>query len=425
MAGDDMSPPSAPWRRRVLPLVILIVTIVSIAGVWLEISRDRPDSREAPLRLTAVAFTQVPGWDADALIEALPAWLRSCEVLLARDAARPMGGSHPVFGITGDWQAPCAELLTLPQQPTAFRTFLETRFVALAARAGHEADGLFTGYYEPELTGALDPSARFATPIRGLPDDLVQVDLGLFREDLRGERMAGRVQDGRLVPYAQRSDIERGGLADQERVLAWVDDPVDAFFLHIQGSGRIRLPDGGVLRVGYAGQNGHPYTAIGRVLIEAGALTREEVTMESIRDWLTAHPAQAEAVMHANASYIFFQILEGDDPTLGPLGAQGVSLTPHRSLAVDDAHYPYGVPVWLDTEIPVDADPEETRAFRRLMIAQDTGGAIRGAVRGDIYVGSGPQAGRIAGAQKHAGRLHVLVPRPLAVAAGLIAGEAD
>ncbi|MGF1453995.1 MAG: murein transglycosylase A [Alphaproteobacteria bacterium] len=330
-----------------------------------------------------------------------------------------MAGKPGRFGTAADWQGPCRAAQEIAaHDAAAIRRFLERAYRPFRVEGADGAAGRMTGYFEPELRGSLTRTSRFVTPIRSRPDNLIDVDLGQFREDLRGRRIAGRVENGRLVPYAARQDIERGAIDDRAPVLAWVDDPVDAFFLHIQGSGRIRLTDGSVLRVGYAGQNGHPYTAIGRVLIEDGHLTRQTVSMETIRGWMADNPDRAAALMDHNASYIFFRRLDLADPQAGPLGAEGLPLTPERSLAVDAAYYPYGVPIYLTTQVPDPAQAGGSRTFRKLMMAQDTGGAIRGAVRGDIFFGSGPQAGALAGPMKALGRFHVLVPHGLSGQAG-------
>jgi len=267
--------------------------------------------------------------------------------------------------------------------------------------------GLFTGYFEPLLHGSRTRSERYNVPLHAQPPDLVSVDLGSFRSDLRGRRVAGKVQGTRLEPYDDRKAIDSGSLEGRGLELVWVDDAVDAFFLQIQGSGRIELDDGTVLRVGYAGQNGHPYHAIGRTLIDRGELSRSEVSLQSIEAWLREHPGRAPEVMATNASYVFFRVIRGE----GPIGAQGVALTPERSLAVDRRYLPYGVPVWLDAMTPsADAEaPAERRQW--LLVAQDTGGAIRGAVRGDVFWGAGERARAIAGRMAHRGRYWVLTPR--------------
>jgi membrane-bound lytic murein transglycosylase A len=213
---------------------------------------------------------------------------------------------------------------------------------------------LFTGYFEPELKGSRTRHDAYQTPLYAVPPDLVTADLGLFRDMLRGQRLAGRVMNGRLVPYPPRAAIVRDGVPGQP--LFYVDDPVDAFFLQIQGSGRIVLDDGTVVRAAYGAQNGRPYTAIGAILVQRGELKREDVSAQSIRAWLAAHPAEAPALMDQNASYVFFSETGIGDPGLGPPGAEGVPLTPQASLAVDLSVHALGVPVWLESSAP-DADP--------------------------------------------------------------------
>jgi membrane-bound lytic murein transglycosylase A len=265
---------------------------------------------------------------------------------------------------------------------------------------------LITGYFEPELRGSRERGGGFTVPLYRRPSDLVAVNHDSFSKELNGQRIAGKVIQGRLVPYYDRSQIERGALRGRNIELVWVDSATDAFFLHIQGSGRIRMRDGSILRVGYAGSNGHPYTAIGRALIKRGAIPRDKVSMQTIQKWLAAHPADGATLMRTNKSYVFFRELTG----AGPLGAQGVALTPERSIAVDRRFLPLGLPVWLDTTLP-DATNSQ---FRKLMIAQDTGGAIRGAVRADIFWGFGEYAARMAGAMKSRGRYWFLRPiKPL------------
>jgi len=228
------------------------------------------------------------------------------------------------------------------------------------------------------------------------------VQLGEFREDLKSRRIAGRVVDGKLKPYETREDIVAGNWPHNEEVLVWVDNPIDAFFVQIQGSGVVQMNDGSVMRIGYAGQNGHVYSAIGRELIERGEITKENVSLQSIRAWLEANPDQADEIMNTNASYVFFRELEGE----GPLGGEGIALTAGRSLAIDRSLISYGVPLWTDIQPPV----EGIGTIRRMMIAQDTGGAIRGPVRGDVFWGFGARAESLAGPMKSKGRYWVLLP---------------
>ena len=237
------------------------------------------------------------------------------------------------------------------------------------------------------------------------------VRLADFGGDFGDERLAGRVEGGRLKPYYDRAQIVDGALDGEGIEIVWVADPIAAFFLQIQGSGRVRLPDGEILRLGYSAANGRPYTAIGRVLVAEGALAREEVSLQSIRAWLRENPGEQRRIMDRNRSYVFFREIAGE----GPIGTQGVPLTPGRSLAVDPRLMPLGVPLWIDTADPLDT----ARPLRRLVVAQDTGGAIRGAVRGDLFWGAGLDAEERAGRMRSPGRYHVLLPVPVEKAAGV------
>jgi membrane-bound lytic murein transglycosylase A len=313
------------------------------------------------------------------------------------------------------WRSICAdaELFQSPDDDIA-RAFFETRFEPAPLRSETGTDeGLITGYYEPLLHGRLEKTARFRYPLYGRPDDLVIVDLGELYPELRDKRVRGRLAGKRVVPYPSRAEIgSSGGI--KAPVLAWVDDPVALFFLQVQGSGRVLLADGRVLRVGYADQNGHPYQAIGKRLIERGALTYEELSLQSIRAWLAAHPDEAEAVLNSNPSYVFFEAREGTLP--GPLGTLNVPLVAERAVAVDPAFVALGSLLYLDTRLPANGGPfngssDEGAPFQRLVFAHDTGGAIKGAVRADVFFGFGPQAEFLAGHMKQRGRLYLFRPR--------------
>ena len=348
------------------------------------------------LALTPVEFAALPGWAADRHAEAVPALLRSCGPLgrLSPDAKV---GSESASRPASAWQSVCAEARRLPADDNeAARRFFEAAFVPHATANNDDAEGLFTGYYEPELAGCRERAPGCGSPLLRRPPDLVTVELGRFRPAWRGERIAGKVEKGALVPYASRAEIEGGALSDRGLELVWAEDPIDVFFLQIQGSGRVRLANGAEMRVGYDGQNGHPYVALGRVLIDRGLMPREQVTMQSIKAFLRERPQEAAALMNENPSYVFFRELSGD----GPVGAQGVALTPGRSLAVDRSFLPLGAPVWLVAE-----------DIARLLVAHDTGGAIRGPVRGDVFWGHGGEAEARAGAMKAKGRAWLLLPR--------------
>lgn len=378
-----------------VPFVLALLTAGCVA---------RPP--EDTLKLTPVPFEALPGWRSDAQSEALAALRKSC-VRIAKKKPEADFGIGGFAGTAAAWQSLCADLAAAGAlSDDGARQFIEQHFTPYRMEGAAGPEGLFTGYYEPTLYGSLTRHDAFQTPLYGRPEDLVKIDLGKFRDAWKGDVITGRVdKDKNVVPYYTRAEIEKGALDKNKLEIVWVNSPVDAFFLHVQGSGRVVLDDGKVLRVGYATENGQPYLAIGKALLERGALAKEDVSMQSIRAWLAAHPAEAPEVMNLNHSYVFFRELAGDD---GPLGAEGVPLTPLRSLAVDKKKIPYGVPIWLDAE-----EPEGQGRLQRLMIAQDTGGAITGAVRGDFFWGPGDVAAHKAGLMKSRGYAWLLLPRAL------------
>lgn len=363
---------------------------------------------KTPMVLHKADYEALPGWAQDDHAAALRAFARSCGRIARLEPARPFSRNIQA-GTIGDWQKICAAMPADDKaagDAAAARAFFERSFEPYAARAQDgPAEGLFTGYYEASLRGSLVRQGPYQYPLHRRPADLVMVELGDFREELKGQRIAGRVRDGKLAPYEERARIVAGDWphGGDDNVLVWVDDPVDAFFLQIQGSGVVTMEDGTAMRVGYDGQNGHVYYAIGRELVKRGLMAKEDVSMQSIRAWLAAYPDQAGELMDMNRSYVFFRVLEGD----GPLGAENVVLSAGRSLAVDSGKMAYGVPVWVDLGAPV----AEEGPIRRLMVAQDTGGAIRGAVRGDVYFGYGERAEYLAGKMKARGRYWLLLPR--------------
>lgn len=354
------------------------------------------------MQLVPASFSDLPRWGEDDLQTLAPAFERTCARMLRAAPEKPLG-TLPQAGTFADWQPACQAFVNLKEKTAAnLKTYFEKNFTPYAVLLDESAEGLFTGYYEAQLNGSRTRNDRYNIPLYTRPDDLVMVDLGKFREELKGQRIAGRVKGGDLVPYETRAQIVAGEWPHNDKVLVWVDDAVDAFYVQIQGSGIVTLEDGSEIRIGYAGQNGHPYTAIGRELIARGALTKENVSMQAIRDWLAANPDQADEVMNVNKSYVFFTEISGE----GPLGGENVALTPLRSLAIDRSIFPYGLPFWLEAEHPV-----EKSMIRRLMVGQDTGGAIRGAIRGDVFWGHGEEAERMAGPMKSKGRYWVLLPK--------------
>ncbi|MDB5907543.1 MAG: murein transglycosylase [Massilia sp.] len=344
----------------------------------------------APL-MTPTSFSELPGWQQDDLREAWPAFNASCKAL----ARKP------------EWTQPCAAAAAVDAADgAAIREFFEAWFVPNMVRAADGADtGLITGYYEPMLRGARKRGGAFQTPLYRVPDDLLVVELGSVYPELKNMRLRGRLVGKKVVPYNTRAEIERADISGKE--LLWVDDPVEAFFLEVQGSGRVQLADTGeTVRLAYDEQNGHPYKAIGRWLVEQGELTVPQATAQGIKAWIAANPARRQELFNVNPSYIFFREERLPDPSVGPKGALGVPLTPARSVAVDPQFLPLGAPVYLATtragsEVPM----------QRLMMGQDTGGAIRGAVRADFFYGFGKDAAESAGLMKQRGQIWVLLPK--------------
>ncbi|HEY1711131.1 MAG TPA: murein transglycosylase A [Rhizomicrobium sp.] len=395
----------AQKTRRTAPVFLFVVIAVfAAAAVWFWWTRQQQVT--AALRLTPVSFDALPGWRDGDPRAALAAFVRSCSALVKQEPGIAMGGAG-YAGTAGDWTPVCRTAQQTANSSAEARAFFESAFVPFAVNANSDP-GLFTGYYEPELRVSARRHGPYQTPIYALPDDLITADLGQFKDSLAGERVTGRVEGHKLVPYPSRAAIDANGLP-QARVLAWGDDPIAVFFLHIQGSGRALLEDGTAVRIAYAGQNGRPYTPVGRTLIHEGAMARSDLSMQGIRAWLLAHPGEAQRVMETDASYVFFDEKPLGDPALGATGSEGVPLMPGASLAVDRTVHPLGVPLWLALDAHATALPRD-----RLMVAQDTGGAIKGAVRGDVFFGFGSKAEWNAGHMKAAGAMFVLLPKALA-----------
>ena len=348
--------------------------------------------------LQAARWSELPGWGDDDLAAAWPAFLLSCRAL----ASRPQWPQ---------WKTACDEAKGLTSPSTAtIRRFLEARLQPwLLTNPDGSTGGLVTGYYEPLLRGARTRGKPYLQPVLGVPADLLTIDLGAVLPELKNMRLRGRLDGTKVVPYYSRAEITSREKDNPDRALLWVDDPVELFFLQVQGSGRVKLPDGSMTRLAYADQNGHPYQSIGRVLVDRGELTLDQVSMQGIKQWARANPARVGELLNANPSYVFFReqaIKSGQNGAAeGPSGALGVPLTPERSIAVDPRHVPLGAPVFLSTSLPASTTP-----LRRLVLAQDTGGAIRGVVRADLFWGFGAQAGMQAGRMKQQGQMWVLLP---------------
>jgi membrane-bound lytic murein transglycosylase A len=348
----------------------------------------KPEASYSSLR--PGSWHEIDGFTKDDLSKAWGAWLQSCTTLKNKPS----------------WQAVCNVAFTMNNPDDAvIRAYFTNNFDVFRATNTDGSDtGMITGYYQPLLKGSRVRTDVYRYPLYSKPDDLITVELGSLYPELANKRVRGRLTDQRLVPYYNRSEIdtEQSPLAGKE--LIWVDDVIDLFFLQIQGSGIVQLENGERVPVGYADQNGQAYHSIGRILIERGELTADKASMQGIKNWARNNLDKLRDLLNSNPSYVFFRELPSGLP--GPLGALGVPITAERSVAIDRLHIPLGAPVFLSTTYPNTSKP-----LQRLMVAQDTGGAIKGGVRADFYWGAGNEAGRQAGAMKQQGRIWVLLPK--------------
>ncbi len=387
-----------------------LMGICALAMMFMTTSTAAQDDSFLPLPiLEPVGWKAVSGWPGENLERSLAAFKRSCREIL--DTARGFRRGATFGGRPEDWHTACLKALAV--SPGEARVYFEQVFYPYRVIDSQNPDGLFTGYFEPEYPGSRTPAPGYPVPVYGRPADLVAFDATV---EARTGLRYGRFVLGRPEAYPTREDIAAGALADKGLEIAWMASPVDAYFMQVQGSARLRLPDGSFMRLAYAGKSGRPYTSIGRLLAERDILPRDDVNMQSIRDWMAADPDAARKLMAENELFVFFREVPIEDPALGPPGAELVGLSPRVSLAVDRRYWTYGTPLWLDTVVP---DAGHTRPFRQLMIAQDTGSAIRGSVRGDVFFGSGREAGIPAGRMQAPGSLIVLLPQILARHLGL------
>ena len=341
--------------------------------------------------LVQVDWTEItPMLDKDYLSLSWTAWLRGCQALINRD----------------DWEDVClkASSLSSPSDDEVKDYFYTNFNLYQAKQSDDSTEGLVTGYYQPVLEGSRVKTKKFRIPLYAPPSDLITVDLSEVYPDLRYMRLRGRVEGDKLVPYLTREEIAKQGYPLQGNELLWVKDPIEAFFLEIQGSGVIAFEDGERIQVGYANQNGHPYRSMGRALIQEGELSRHKVSMQSIKAWAKKNPKKLQKFLNANPSVVFFRELEPGLP--GPIGALGIPITAERSVAVDRKYIPLGAPIFLSTTWPNSSKP-----LNQLMMAQDTGGAIGGGVRVDFFWGQGDKAGQLAGRMKQGGKVWVLLPK--------------
>ncbi|MGH8492146.1 MAG: murein transglycosylase A [Moraxellaceae bacterium] len=372
--------------------------VASLTLLLAACSSRPPAPAEKPVvdaRYIPAEWSALPGWPGDQLSASWEAWLQSCKRLQNR----------------ADWKALCVQAQALQTQAgsapddAAIRAYFENGFQPWQIEnTVSGSTGLITGYYEALLKGSREAKPG-SVPLYGVPDDMLTIELGSVYPDLKSMRLRGRVAGNKVLPYWSRADIDAGRAAlPSTKVLAWADNAVDAFFMEVQGSGRVQLEDGSMIRLGYADQNGQPYKSIGRWLVDQGEMTLDQASMQSIRAWAEANPQRLPELLAANPSYVFFRIAA--DASGGPIGALNVPLTDGASMAVDPKFIPLGSPVFLATTRPDNGAP-----LNRLMQAQDTGGAIRGPVRGDFFWGFGAEAAATAGKMKQKGQLWLLRPK--------------
>lgn len=354
--------------------------------------------------LEPTSFDRIAGWREADHRSALATFKRSCAEIEA--SGRAFQRKVVYGGTKRDWLAICARLKSSADP----RMFFEEAFTPLIVRDPARPEGLFTGYYEPEAEGSLKPGGEYKVPVYAKPGDLVAFDA---KTSKRVGLAYGRLADGGPQGYFTRREIEEGALKGQGLELVWLKDWADAFFIQVQGSGRVRLPNGNVMRLAYAAKTGQPYTAIGGILVERGIIARADMSMQAIRAWMRRNPKDARALMWENKSFVFFRQVTVDDQRLGPPGAQQVALTPLHSLAIDRSLWVFGTPIWLDTQAPK-GEAGTLEPFRSLMVAQDTGTAIKGHARGDVFWGAGDEAALTAGHMKSPGLMIVLLPKALA-----------
>lgn len=392
-------------RRSGLAATLILALALSAADA----NGKRGAPKRDPLRIpnSSVELTvwdSIQGWAEDSHADALGAFLSSCRAIQRgpKSARTDRPVLSALYGICG------RAVAALPLEDAAARRFFENNFRPVQIAPLGEREGFFTGYYEPVVEGARLPSNLYTVPLYRRPPDFL---VSRLRHSKSKRGKFGKRIAKRSAPYYDRTQIEDGAIAGRELEICYLKDPIDAFFAQIQGSVRVRLEDGVVIRLNYDAQNGHPYTAVGKFLIERKIYTREDITMQKIREWMEANPEEAKALRRENKSYVFFRET-GLAPQDEPPGAQGVALTPGRSIAVDRNLHTYGMPFFIDAQLPIASEKPDT-AFRRLMVAQDTGGAIVGPARADIYLGAGDEAARAAGRFKHNGRFIMLVPNEL------------
>lgn len=392
--------------KKYIYIVGFLLLVASASSLFLFKYKQGVAPEPSKIDLKAKEFNDLPGWDKSDPRVSLKAFKTSCKAFLKQHPEKPVGSKH-ISLQAKDWQPICkAARLIDDQSQHAAKHFFETWFSPVIFHDKTPVNGLFTGYYMPLLKGSLTKTKQYSVPIYGVPSNLIAVDFGRFDSDLKHHRRAfGRVKNKSIIPYYTREQIVNGSIDNVAPIVAWIEHRVDRQFLEIEGSGVIELDDGKKVTVGYAAQSGAPYTSIAKILIDKGVLTKDNASMQRIRKYFKDNPDQIDTVLNQNKSFVFFD----RHPREEALGSQGVPLTPGYSLAVDRKWIPMGVPLWLSTTRP-DQQAHET-PMERLMIAQDTGGAIKGPVRGDVYWGTGDEAIFIAGHMKNRGYYWLLLPK--------------
>jgi membrane-bound lytic murein transglycosylase A len=388
---------------------VIILTSIVIIGIVLGYRLFKP--HQVKITLKSVTFADLPGWGSEDIHNSLIAFQASCRTFLRHSPSKSVG-SESVNLIAKDWHAVCIKALAFKNNVgnEDIRHFFEMSFTPMKYVDKNTLRGLFTGYYMPLLRGSLHKTNEFQVPIYGVPSNLITIDLSLFDSKLKNRRIFGRLKGRYLIPFYTREEINNGVIKEDAPVIAWINDWVDRSFLEIQGSGVIELDNHQQLVINYAAENGAPYTSIAKVLIDLGLMSKDNASMQRIRKYLIAHFEDLHYILNKNKSFVFFEVVAQNQA----LGSQGVPLTPGYSLAVDKKWVPLGAPIWLSTQQPQYHSKIQVK-LERLMIAQDTGGAIKGPVRGDVYWGTGEKATSIAGRMKSPGYYWLLLPKNIAL----------
>jgi len=400
--------------------LILFSILFVLITVFIYYFFSSPKNKNNLIVINQIRYASIDGWETDDQLKALEVFSNSCKKIISFSPKKNLGSLTkvgeslvPFAGQVSDWIEPCQAAIgiSLNNNKDA-RLFFQKWFLPFSISSSNSYNsiykgddlGLFTGYYEPMIEGNYFYNDEYKIPIYAYPKNYISVNLGEFKKSLKGERIIGRIQGNNFLPADSRSDINQNGL--EADVLYWAKNKIDVFFLHIQGSGLISFPDGKKRRISFSGSNGHDYFAIGRELIKKGYVSKEDISMQSIKKWLNENPIKTDHILNLNKRYIFFKKSINDFPN----GALGTSLVGQRSLAVDTKFIPLGIPLWVYVD---NHNDKNKYIIKKLMISQDTGAAIKGIVRGDIFFGTGDRAALFAGKLNQLGKYYALLPRKL------------